>query len=611
MHPIPMNATCHPARSSPLASEDDIVISYIKYTIQSSSSPAFPSSSAYQSPDSIDLSASPPSFPLITKNNNQTHPHPHRLPILKEILETFLHADYSHLPDLKKWVDWAKTNKYLNSRVIMSNKKLHLLALTQTNGIDVYELPFSQGGMRTPILRKSFTSTHLNLLERMLQCRNVSGGIGYCGYCPSCLAFHTDRKVFVNKKGNIDKLEMELEELQDLIQKGDGLINKLQLNVIKYEKRGFTVMAKHLRKKIDRLQGWIDDPQKHYRLKKIESDRITANRNRELNEHSKLIQKPHWFISISCPSSLHIIFDAKNDWMTGRILNHCRRASDAFRQLLLSLQSIEYSKHNFLSIMRTLFRKLVVEAIQAQHPEIELTMEHQLHPFNKWDDAPDVHLLICQVAQDKKSKKYVEVSFDVQAILRELEGRMKTFAEFAVWAGKHWNNGCRSTEFKQWRKKVKQAAATVQSMGIPAKTVDIKLVPASELLGVHCYLRRQPMENVETLFLDRKTGIVNVRYYKKKQPAQFGIIDLLWRFVGFDGRNSGVQYTGAYRSGRDLKRSEKVDCVYSGVEASREATLDAVRKLRLAIAATDCQPVLTDDANNNHLELKIFRQPGV
>ena len=78
------------------------------------------------------------------------------------------------------------------------------------------------------------------------------------------------------------------------------------------------------------------------------------------------------------------------------------------------------------------------------------------------------------------------------------------------------------------------------------------------------------MENVQSLFLNPKTGFVDVWYHGKNRPkAQFGIVDLLWRFVGLDGRSLGVQYSGAYRSGRGMKRDLKVDALYRAREALR------------------------------------------
>ena len=245
--------------------------------------------------------------------------------------------------------------------------------------------------------------------------------------------------------------------------------------------------------------------------------------------------------------------------------------------LLDGLEGSPHLAHGFVHLMRVLFRKLVLEAVQAQHPGIQLTMEHQLHPFNKWDSAPDFHDLVCVQANEKGSGKVVKVELDDGAICREVECRMRLLGEFVRWAIKHWNKGERSTEFKNWKKEVLKGIEVVRKSGIAPKTVDIKLRSVKELLGTHSYLRRQPMENVEKFYPNMKTGIVTVKYYGEQRAAPFGIIDLLWRFVGFDGRGYGVQYTGAYRSGVDLKRADKMDGFYRERDELQGSVIDDFR----------------------------------
>jgi hypothetical protein len=203
-------------------------------------------------------------------------------------------------------------------------------------------------------------------------------------------------------------------------------------------------------------------------------------------------------------------------------------------------------------------------------------MEQQMHPCNKFDNAPDVHFLICRLGRNQETGKLVNVEADEQTIRCELEARMRVFAEFVAWAVKRWNGGCRATEFKDWRRDVLKGVASVIKTGIAPETVDVQLRPVVELLGTHRYLRRQPMENIKSLFHHRDTGMVDVRYRDGKR-ASFSLIDLLWRFVGFDGRGLGVQYTGAYRSVRGAKRNLKIDAMYRARELMQDDQKNMLR----------------------------------
>ena len=550
-----------------------ITSSYIP--IISSTAPNSTSPNTHQNPDSIESYSLYHSSLPFTKRSKQKTSSQSLLPVL----QAFLYGDLtSSLPEFGKWKTWSSIRGYTNSRIIISGNRLHLLASSKKGDLDIYALPYSRGGVRQPVLRKTFTSVQIGILNQMLGCQNVSGGYEYCGYCPSCLGFHTDRKVFVNKRADIRKLESEVEELREYIRLGDGMIRSLRLKLVQEEKRGFMGLARVLSKRIVLLEGCIDDPAKHLRMREIELDRLSGSHRRELKEHSKLIQEPHWFISVSCPTPLHVLYEAQDAWLAGRVLVHGRRASEGLQRILGHLAGKE---SGFVELMRFVFRKLVVEAVQAQHPEIELTMEHQMHPFNKWDSAPDVHFLVCRKTQDK-SGRVVEVSFDARALRLELESRMRTFAGFAVWAVKRWNGGCRAAEFKRWRRDLLAAAEAVRVSGIPEASVDVRLVPVPELLNTHSYLRRQPMENVQKLCLSPKAGTVAVGYWGGRS-ARFGVAELLWRFVGFDGRGLGVQYSGAYRSGRGLKRNRKVDDLYREREEQAKVPAGRIESAQAAI----------------------------
>lgn len=76
------------------------------------------------------------------------------------------------------------------------------------------------------------------------------------------------------------------------------------------------------------------------------------------------------------------------------------------------------------------------------------------------------------------------------------------------------------------------------------------------------------MQNVKSLFLERNTGTVRIGYFGGDCHHTFGILDFLFRFVDFDGRKLRVQYGGAYRSTRGLKRDIKIDALYKAISDS-------------------------------------------
>lgn len=539
----------------PQKKEDGVVISYHRYVpIQSSTTPYSPPSNTDNTLDSIGYSSFSTSQPSFTKNSKQT--------VLASTLKTFLYWDLtSSLPEFGKWVGWSSDRRYTGSRISQSDNHLHLLCSTEKGDLDVFELPYSRGGFRKPILRKTFSAVQVGILQEMLACKNVSGGLHYCGYCPSCLRFQSGRKVFVNKSAEIRRLESEIGELKELSEKGQKVISSTEKQIVKEEKRGFKGSVRRLKRRLDRLESWKNDPSRHLLYREDRIRRLQAS-GKKVNDSSKLIQLPHWMLSISCPTPLHAVYSAQDAWLTGRVSGQGTRRPESVQRILTHLEG---KGGGFTEIMRRVFRSLVLEAVQAQHPGIELTMEHQMHPFNKFDDAPDVHFLVCQKTLDEEGRA-VDVSFDTASLRQEVEARMRCFADFVEWAVKRWNGGCRATEFKRWRKEVLAGIKEIRAEGIPCESVAVSLVPVPELLDTHCYIRRQPMENVKNLFVDNETGRVTVRYYRAG-TADFGVVDLLWRLVGFDGRSLGVQYGGAYRSTRGLKRDRKVDALY---EALRE-----------------------------------------
>jgi hypothetical protein len=225
-----------------------------------------------------------------------------------------------------------------------------------------------------------------------------------------------------------------------------------------------------------------------------------------------------------------------------------------------------------------------------------------MHPFGKYDFAPDIHFLIRNTLLE--AGRIREVSFDVNVLRAEIENRMKIFMEFVLWMIMKLNKSestplgdkkkrCRSKEFMDWKKAVEEAAEEIETRGISAKTVDICVRKPKELLGTHAYLRKYPTQNIKSLEFDKDKGKVDVYYWQKDwtnkgKKAEIGVIDLLWRFVGFDLRKCAVQCSGDYRSDRNMTRHEKYEVYKEAREQYDRDITEAMRQeMRDRKATTD------------------------
>jgi hypothetical protein len=278
-----------------------------------------------------------------------------------------------------------------------------------------------------------------------------------------------------------------LEELDELIQKGDVVIEVVKRRLRFAERNNHKVRVRQLKKQVSRLELWSPDPAGYRRLMDHERGRLSATlKDKELLKNATLIKEPHWMVSACFPLPLHALFDVRDDWMRGMTRSCGRRASERVKTALAMLDGLATCER-FTDTLRLLFRRLVVQDVHAQHPDIGLTSANQLHPFNKWGSSPDIHFLICKLGRDRSTSRLIEVSFDHKTLLPSLESAMLTLSEFAMWASKHWHGGCRAVEFNQWRRDVAQGHAALAAFGIAPEALDIRLVTVKDLLRTYSY----------------------------------------------------------------------------------------------------------------------------
>ena len=568
-HMKPITQSNIPSPEHEKTGQDIDIYSYIH--IQSSA-PSIPTTSNPPQPiDSITVTSCPSSIPSSTPNYKQTssssysssyrHLHSLSLP-----LNAFLHSDSTSKlsEELEKWKGWSIGKGYIDSRIIEIEGSLYLIAISEGNGKeeeghwDIYKLPYhhGQGGLPYPVLVHTFTSRYIHIFKTMLKCKNVSRrGYDYCGFCPRCLAYKSNSKVFAKKLSEIQKLEGDIEDLKKL-EKGNGLISSQQRGLAYIEKNILEGKATKLRKRIEQLKKWAIDPSK-YRLQ-AELRLLKLQQNAKvLQENVKLAYEPHYFISLCTPTTLHELYNAQDAWGTQEGRKVDRRHTEGLKRIL---KGLGVKEGGFSDTLRCVFRKLMVEAVEDIHEGMELTYEQQMHPCNKYDLAPDIHFLIRKTVV--KDGVIEEVPFDIVRLKQAVECKMKRFVEVALMMIDHWYGGCRASAFENWEEKVLEEMKKLQVNGIPVETVDIQVREPRQLLSTHKYLRRYPTENISSLYFNKKTGVAKVWYWNKdgeKEPAEYGLLDLLWRCVGFDGRKFGVRYSGDYQSTKLKKRVDKLE----------------------------------------------------
>jgi hypothetical protein len=186
--------------------------------------------------------------------------------------------------------------------------------------------------------------------------------------------------------------------------------------------------------------------------------------------------------------------------------------------------------------------------------------------------------------------KLVPVTFDQAKLTASFTEVFNTMADFALWAVKRWNKGCRETDFLEWRRKALKGIGRLKAEGIGSKCVDVETVKPIGLVTTHRYIRRNPMGRVNSLHLDKETGIVSVKYWERgeqdgwsKRPGRFGIVEFMARLIGQDGRSTRIEYLGAYRSGQGRKRDQKVSGIYDELKVIKDVEMSVWRNRNLKV----------------------------
>lgn len=210
----------------------------------------------------------------------------------------------------------------------------------------------------------------------MLACRNVSGnGYKYCKICSACLNFQSYRNTFVNNKSEIRRLDSEIYDLDWVISRipeGKTVVDlksDMESKIENYEKEGNSIACRLQRLTLKTIEKVGDTPEKSRHYKSLERERFKVA-GKLLKPNSKLIQVPHFFISISCPAPLRSVFNASEEWFPERTLLHGRRTPETIQGILESLRDREGS---FDTHVRYIFRKLVIHAVKELHPELTLS----------------------------------------------------------------------------------------------------------------------------------------------------------------------------------------------------------------------------------------------
>ena len=489
-------------------------------------------------------------------------------------------------------MDWVNGNGYEGGRIIYSNTNPILLASSSSGGIDVFSIPQGRGGQRIPQQLLSFRHSDITHLTKILSCLNVTGVPLYddyrdfCGHCPLCQAWKTETKSYENNRGNINQYRNDLLLLNQLLKEGHSLIVKQRKAVEWLSNTSHWKDAERERRILSKLEKWFGNEKWAKKITEMGIRRLEGLDHKELRDNSKLIQKDHWFLSISIPMLLHILFETHKGWLMDQKWDVSRRTSTTLKKVIRLLRKSNSDKsHTFDRILVELFKLLSVEVVTSLNPSIELTMEYQPHPYGAYDNSPDLHFLICTWGRDVVTGKMVPVQFDRVKLMASFTEAFNQMADFALWAAKRWNKGCREAGFRKWRTEANKGIGRLKSEGIGSKCVDLQTIKPTDLLTTHKYLRKNPTGRIQSLFLDRDKGVVTVRYFEKdgkagrrQIPARFGIVEFLGRLIGQDGRSTRIEYTGAYKSKIGTKRSQQASKVYDEFEADLAMKIDALRR---------------------------------
>jgi len=566
-------------------------------TSNTSSTKNYKQDSSLPSPSSI------PPLPDITlslDNSQSSTPPPPDLTIL---LEYFLFSDLTtDRPDLEKW-----KNGYKDSRIITDKSSNYLIVPVRSginggSGIreerdidceeghwDIFKIPDkSHGGLKELVFCRTFTSKQIDDLEKMMGCEyDPEHGKYPCQICPKCLRNKSKRRNFVNQRAEIRRQEEIISDLEKWI-KDKGYISELRKEFVRLYKSGHKHRARIWRSRIGRLEEGISNPQTNIFYAELSLEKL-QQKAKILKDSAELSDEPHSFISVCTPSPLHVLYDAQDEWFDQEAPKPIEKHSPAIRGIL---EGLEGKEMGFRDMLRYAFRYLAVDAVKKQFPEVELTYEQQMHPFGKYDLAPDVHFLIRNTVLEAGDIR--ELSFDVNTLRKDVGDNMKIFKEFVLWMIMRLNKAdstsvdgkkkkCRATAYVNWKMRVEKAAEEIETRGISAKTVDIRVREPNELLGTHVYLRKYPTQNIKRVEFDKDKGMVDVYYWQKDwtkdgRKAEIGVIDLAWRLVGFDLRKCGVQCSGDYRSDRNMTRKEKLEAYEDAKEQILRNRIEAMRQ---------------------------------
>jgi len=465
-------------------------------------------------------------------------------------------------------------------QVVEGGSFYHCVVNNPDGSADIYKLDKGTGWWRNPEYLAHFTSEDVARLKRIPKCRRITGVGNYCGVCPSCLRGRSMRKVFTDLEAEERRIARELQDLNKLKTCPQVHLWCAKRELEKASKGTYQNKITRLKRRYEWLKSRQNDVDGAIREKEAELAVVGARNSKwKCKDKVKLFRAWHYFVTVSLPLPLHVLFEVRDEWF-GQIRLDGYRADSDVRAVLGLLQG-KVLDCGVIEVFRDLLKKLLIQEYAKIFQPVELAAVHQVHSHGTQHDVPDIHTLICEWGmQDGKPVRIMMNRKELRASVSRVLTRLAKVVDYA--AG-HWADGNRSTEFLSWRKMLKTQIEQFDSEELPDCVVDVRRVSPRDLLTVQRYMRRLPMERVKTASYKQDKGDVLVGWWKQGEVKHIptSVIQFLKWLAGADGRLGSlrVAYQGLYTLEGAARRTEAFRAVCEGIT---EHAQDSIRSMKQA-----------------------------
>jgi hypothetical protein len=458
-------------------------------------------------------------------------------------------------PDIEKLVDDVLNCLSTSSEVTVNTtfvKRPLVIIRPDEGGMAIYARPKGRGGDKSPECLLELTPTHTRHLKAMNWCRRLDDRFPHvCKHCILCRAKAKYRRLFDNIYKSLRSVDKCLVSLDEYRKKGRSFAD------FKTEVLGLATTSQAL--------WWANTYRKYRRSQSRIKDnleaRLKCGRWRTLRPRARLIRLPHYWMSLSFPKELAVLFDFHEDWFKSKVPDcpkeaqpHLRDSIDLFRK--------KRPKASVRECLRDAFKRLTLQAVDKMWSDVVPSYLARIHPFSTTHSAPDVHVLACSVAVTSGSHikgfgwtesavDFILLDFDEDAMRAAYVEALKKFSDVVAWCLRNWAVANRSRPLIRWKQQVRSGIDDVRQGRIDDSISHVEVVGDNDsdskgLLSVYQYMESDHLGDIVGLKLDPKSESMKVQFNTagKKKYATMTVWELLRRFVGESGRQYSLRATG-------------------------------------------------------------------